>query len=134
MSYWGKIGTLIGGEIIIGSIAAASGWLTSFVMPIKHFLVFVFVLVLFDLLTGINAAKSRKESVSSRRLGRTVTKIIHYSIAILASEGMRYVFVPVVPVTWVTAFVISLTEFKSLIENVESVTGVDLWKSLQNQF
>jgi hypothetical protein len=55
-------------------------------------------------------------------------------MAILGSHAITIVFVPLFQVAYVTAFAIALTEFKSNIENVETVTGVNIWNKLKGKF
>lgn len=116
-----------------GFISAAAGWAVSFVMPVLPFLIFAVILVLADLFSGLWAAKKRKEKIHSTGLRRTVEKLVFYFIAILLSEGMKTVFMPHVPVTYIVAFAIALTEFQSNIENIETITGVHIWKFVKQR-
>lgn len=109
----------------------------SFVMPIAGFLIFTIVLVVVDMYTGVRAAMHRGESISSKGLGRTVTKITLYMLAILLSKGFDDVFfVPKsIPfdVTWIVATMIGLTEFRSNMENISTVTGVPFWAAIASR-
>ena len=113
---------------------AIVAWGSSFFIPIVPFLLFTIVLVGFDLFTGTKAAKSRGEPINSRGLRRTVEKIALYFVAILLGQGITQVFMPSIPVAYVVAFAIALTEFKSNIENVEQVTGARIWHLLKDRF
>jgi len=114
--------------------AGLVAWLVSFIMPVSHFLLFVTALVVADLITGIVAARKRSEKIRSDRMRGTVTKVAMYFIAILAARGMDVVFL--IPknlhldLTWFIAAFIAVTEFKSVLENVEESTGVDLWTAV----
>lgn len=114
-----------------GFLYAVTGWASSFLVPTAPFLGIVLFLVFADFITGIRAAVKRGERLSSKGFRRTVEKILLYFIAILASEGMRQVFMPSVPVAYMTALAIAVTEFKSNIENVEQVTGVQIWATIK---
>lgn len=105
--------------------------INDFVLPIGHFLAIVIGLVLADWITGIRAAVKRKEPILAAKMGKTIEKTALYFIALLLSEGMRRTFFPAFPITYITALSISITEFKSNIENIESVTGVSLWEYLK---
>ncbi|MBK6904036.1 MAG: phage holin family protein [Saprospirales bacterium] len=85
-----------------------------------------------DWITGIRAAVKRKEPILAAKMGKTIEKTALYFIALLLSEGMRRTFFPAFPITYITALSISITEFKSNIENIESVTGVNLWIYLKD--
>ena len=113
-----------------GYVAAVVGWAISFILPIKDFLILTSGLVIIDLITGIFAAKRRKEELKSRALMRTTTKLLLYYSAILATEGVQMVFAENIPITYITAFTISITELKSILENVDSGTGSGLTQAI----
>lgn len=123
-------------EMTILKYILASGWawLMSFIVPIAHFLVFTIVLVVTDLVTGVQAARKRGEELRSRRLSRSIQKISLYFVAILLANGMDQVFFAPkgisFDVTWIVAGLIALTEFKSNLENVTTLTGVNFWTHL----
>lgn len=109
-------------------------WLCGQLIPVAHFLAFTMLLVVADLITGTKAAKHRGEKIHSRGLGRSVNKIVLYCIGILLAHGMDQVFFAPkglsFDLVWLVAGLISLTEFKSNLENIASVTGVDVWKGI----
>lgn len=113
-----------------GYFAAILGWAMSVILPIKDFLIITSALVILDLITGIVAAKKRKEQIRSRFLMRTTIKLLLYYSAILATEGVQVVFAEKIPITYITAFTIALTELKSILENVDAGTGSRLAKMI----
>jgi hypothetical protein len=114
------------------ALAALVSWLLSFIMPVMPFLVFTTVLVFADLHTGIKAAEFRGETIRSHGLRRTVSKIVLYFIAILLSEGMKYVFhfPNWADVSFLVAGLIAVTEFKSNLENISEFTQKDYWGAI----
>lgn len=116
-----------------GFFSAVVGWGSSFLLPSGPFILMVTVLTFADLYTGTRAAKKRGEKIVSSGLRRTIEKLFLYSLAILTAEGMKVVFLPMVPMTYITAFAICITEFKSNIENIEAVTGVQIWTFLKDK-
>jgi len=122
-----KIGN---GAVWGGYFAAILGWAMSVILPIKDFLIITSALVVLDLITGIVAAKKRKEEIRSRSLMRTTIKLLLYYSAILATEGVQVVFAEKIPITYITAFTIALTELKSILENVDAGTGSRLAKMI----
>lgn len=100
-------------------------------MPVQHFLVFTIILVLCDFITGVTAARHRKEQLRSRGFMRSVVKIMMYCMTILLCHGMDLVFFAPNNLSFglvkIAAGLIALTEFKSNLENVWVVTGVDFW-------
>ena len=113
-----------------GYLAAVLGWAMSFILPISDFLVLTSALVILDLITGLLAAKRRGEKIRSRALMRTTIKLTLYFAAMLATEGVQYVFAKNVPLPYITAFTIAITELKSLLENVDAGTGARLSKMI----
>ena len=109
-----------------GYLAAMMGWVLSFILPIKDFLILTSALVVIDLATGVMAAKRRGDEIRSRSLMRTTIKLLLYYSAILATEGVQMVFAENIPLTYITAFTISVTELKSILENVDAGTGSKL--------
>lgn len=107
------------------------GFMLSFVAPVQSFLIAVAVLVCADVVTGVWASKKRGEPITSRRASRTISKLIGYPIAILLSHLMATTFFQDVPVldgvTYAVALFIAAVEFKSNLENISTITGIDLW-------
>lgn len=118
-------------ELAKSLVVAAWLWVWSLVLPVQQFLVFTMVLVVCDFVTGVAAARHRKEVLRSRGFMRSVLKIAMYCMAILLSHGMDQVFFSPKGISfdlvWIVAGLIGLTEFKSNLENVATVTGVDAW-------
>ena len=113
-----------------GYFAAILGWLTSVLLPIRDFLVITSALVFLDLVTGVLAAKRRDEKIRSRALMCTTVKLLLYYSAILATHGVEVTFAEKIPLTYITAFTIAVTELKSLLENVDAGTGSRLAKMI----
>jgi phage-related holin len=108
-------------------------YLVFFFAPITAAMFGLAVLIFADVITGCRAAKLRGEEIRSNRLARTVSKIIFYSIAIILSRVMEVSFMDWMPVAKLTAGYIAIVEFKSNMENIASITGVDIWKHLMNK-
>lgn len=103
----------------------------NFFMPIGSYLVMTIALIVVDLCTGVAAARHRGEALRSRGFARTVTKIGLYCGTIMISHGMDLVFFAPKGLSfglvWIVAGLIGLSEFKSNLENVAVVTGLDIW-------
>ena len=108
-------------------------YLVFFFAPITAAMVGLAVLIFADVITGCKAAKVRGEEIRSNRLARTVSKIIFYSIAIILSRVMEVSFMEWLPVAKLTAGYIAIVEFKSNMENIATITGVDIWKHLMSK-
>jgi len=106
--------------------AICCGWIASFFIPIKGFLIFTVFVVFADMATGIIAAKKEGQKINSRGLYRTIEKIIVYFCAILIFEGARNTFSLPFNITYMAAFLIATVELYSISENTKRITGVNL--------
>jgi len=102
------------------------GFIASFFIPIKGFLLFTVAVVFADTITGIKAAKKEGQKISSKGLYRTTEKIVVYFVAILIFEGAKNTFNIPFPITYMVAMMISGTELFSVAENIKRITGVEL--------
>ena len=106
-----------------------------FLLPIWDEVVITIAVVFLDLLTGIWKAKKNKQKIQSRGFQVTISKIILYSLTILVGHGIDLVFFE--GNNYVVKFfsgAVVLTEIKSLIENIEEITGLKLWDMLKDRF
>lgn len=99
--------------------------------PIKATLITVMVLTALDLVSGLLAAIKRKEPITSTGLKRTVIKILAYETTVMLGYLVQqYMTGPMVPVVNILAGLIGITELKSVLENIESLTGITLMQVL----
>jgi Ca2+/H+ antiporter len=102
------------------------GFVASFFIPIKGFLLFTVAVVFADTITGIKAARKEGQKISSKGMYRTTEKIVVYFVAILIFEGAKNTFSIPLPITYMVAMMISATELFSVAENIKRITGVEL--------
>jgi hypothetical protein len=107
-------------------------WVTLTVMaPAQGMMVTALVLILADLATGVMAARKRKEKITSAGIRRTVSKILVYETAIaLAFLAQTYMTGETVPVCNIVTGLIGMTEFLSVLENLNSISGKNLLKTM----
>lgn len=122
-------------------LSGLAGSIATFFVGIQGFLVLSISLVIADWITGVMASRKRKmieakkeniklrRVIESKRLRDTVDKGVSYMLFILASEGICWVFMEKIdwqfcPITYIAAAYIAYTEYKSLSENVEEITGM----------
>jgi hypothetical protein len=99
--------------------------------PIQAVLSTVLFLVFADLVTGVWAAKKRKETITSRKLGRSITKFCIYEVAILLGFlAEHYLTGSILPLCSIISSFIGLTEILSLIENLNTISSQNLFKYL----
>lgn len=114
-------------EYWVGVVFTMLSWIASYIISVAAFLSFTLVIVLVDLYSGRLAAKHRGEAIISKHYRNTVRKYILYMLGILIAELFVRVFQLPIPLTYMVAGVVALTEIKSIFENIETVTGVNLW-------
>ncbi len=127
----------------IDSITALLGMILgcfmSFIAPVQPFVLMAFVLIICDLYTGIRAAKYRKDKITSAGIGRSVEKMTLYLIAIILSELFQKTFLQGIqyvqdfPIVYIVSITISIRELKSNFENIEAVTGVNIWAMVKDK-
>lgn len=98
--------------------------------PLKALMGAVAFLIMADTVTGIIAAYKRGEEIRSSGLGRAIVKLFVYQVVIITGFLMEQYIVPDlgIPIVKLLAGVIGVVEFKSVLENVESITGLNLMK------
>lgn len=99
--------------------------------PIQAVVCTVAVLVLCDLLTGVLASYRRGESITSTGFKRSVGKIFLYEVGLLMAFLVQtYLTGDILPATKLVSSLIGLTELKSILENLDSVSGGSLYSSI----
>jgi phage-related holin len=118
-------------------LAATWIWVCHLLVPVSHYIVFTMVLVLVDFASGVAAARHRGEPLRSRGFARTIQKISLYCGGILLAHGMDLVFFAPkgwsFDLVWIVSGFIALSEFKSNLENIATVTGVDIWSAIADR-
>lgn len=120
-------------EHIVPLLGKAMGWTVLVLTPIHATLMAVSMLVVVDLITGVWASMKRNEKITSNGIRRTISKTVAYMMAIICSFIMEQQFLKGIPVVQVVSGLIAITEFKSLLENLTSITGLDFWELIVNK-
>jgi hypothetical protein len=106
-------------KILFVSIAALA--------PIKMILITVGLLVFFDLITGIWAARRKGETLKSAAMRRTISKMLIYQLTVISGFLLEhYLLDGLVPVSKLVGGVIGMVEFKSILENASTIAGEDI--------
>lgn len=99
--------------------------------PIQPIIVTVFILILVDLIFGVIAAMKRKEEITSAGFRRTVTKIFVYELLVLIGFlCQKYLLMDSIPIVNILAGLIGIVEFKSLLENANTILGQNVFSYL----
>lgn len=99
--------------------------------PIQSILITVGILIFTDLILGILAAKKRGERINSAAMRRTVSKMLIYQLAIITGFLCEiYLIGGLIPISKLVAGVIGMVEFKSILENSDTISGEPIFKKL----
>lgn len=110
-------------------------WLIIYISPIHPFLITIFILLFFDLITGISKAIKNSERITSKRMRDSVIKMVFYSIAVFISFQVDKTLLSdsALILTKIIGGYIMLIEFQSNIENISDITGVNIWMALKDK-
>lgn len=117
-----------GVEAVLSIIAT---YLSASLMPIADFIAAVFILMLFDLITGIWASIVAKEEIESKKMRKSISKFTAYMIAVLIALIMQNLM-PSIPITKGMTIFIASIECKSNMENLSKITKVDFYSFTTN--
>lgn len=109
-------------------------FLSMFLFTMEGALWAVGILIMSDTLTGIWGAVKEGgwSAVESRKLGRIVTKLILYPLALLMAFTAENILSPFIPWISVTMGALATIELKSFFENINKILGFELWQAIKN--
>lgn len=99
--------------------------LLAFLAPISSIIFGMIFLVVCDLITGVIAAIKKKESITSSKLSRTISKVLVYFVTIVICHVINEHLLfgaEIVPLVSLVTSYIALTELKSILENLDKMT------------
>lgn len=113
-------------------------WLVAFglacmaaLAPIKAVLITVGILIMADAITGMYAAHKRGEELSSAAMRRTLSKFLVYQGVVITGFLLEAnILDHLVPVAKIVAGAIGMVEFKSILENSNSIMNMNIFKSV----
>lgn len=99
--------------------------------PIKMMAITTIVLITCDFIFGVWAAKKRGEPITSAAFRRTATKFATYLTPLYVGFLVQTQMIGnLIPISNLVAGIIGLIELKSILENINEITGKDLFKEL----
>lgn len=105
--------------------------IAAFLTPVQGMIGTAVSLVIIDLITGVIAAKKRGEKITSSGFKGTAGKLCIYLLTIILSfVTQKYLTGEGVPLTNIVGTWIGVTEFFSIMENMNSISGGSMLKSL----
>ena len=104
----------------------------SFFEPIGVTILWMLIFIMADMVTGIHAAYTRGEKITSHKMQRTVIKFLMYSGAIILLEGFDIYMVTFASLNLaqIGATIICGIELYSIFENCYKATGNIVFKAL----
>jgi len=111
-----------------------ASYCVAFFTPTWKFLAGVCFLIIADMIMAIAATKKSGQEVKSRKMMRTVWKLIVYAVLIMVAHVVKLMFK--FPDTWpivegVTGLVCTI-ELKSMDENLKLITGKSVFSQIIN--
>ena len=105
--------------------------LLAILSPVKPLLLTVGFLIIVDFIFGIWRAKKLGETITSRKMSNTLSKMVLYNLAILSVYLLgKYVIDTGLPLEKIAAGLISIIEIKSLDESFQKIFGFSLWQKI----
>lgn len=93
--------------------------------PVKLILIAITCLTIVDLISGVAASIKQKVPITSSGFKRTLIKIAVYQfVVIMGFLSEKYIIGDLIPVVKIFSSLIGITELKSVLENVELITGI----------
>lgn len=111
------------------------GAIFNFIAPIADFLILLSFLIVADFITGVWAARKRKEAITSKGFRSTFFKVATYAICIVFLHYIKITMFKSLnfDIAYVVTLAAILVEIKSLSENTLVITGFDFWKVIQDK-
>ena len=98
--------------------------------PLAPIVISLGILIFIDFITGVYKSVKIKDTITSRKMSLTVSKLLLYNLAILSGFLCETFLIKEIPFTKIISGFIALTELKSISENVTAVTGVNYWNKI----
>ncbi|TSA23995.1 MAG: holin [Bacteroidetes bacterium] len=105
--------------------------LISYFAPVKEIVHVMLIFILIDFISGVWAARKRKETLESRKFRKTLTKFLWYTVALILSFMMEKTF----NLSWsnlsgIIGGFICFIELKSIFENITVITGEPIFMKI----
>ena len=107
-------------------------FLITYFTPIGPALLAMGCIISIDLILGLMAANKTGVKITSNKLSQTLIKSLVYMLLIIASFIITTTLVAWLPLVQITLSFLAITEFLSLAENFQKITGLSFVKYLKN--
>ncbi|EDP72843.1 hypothetical protein FBALC1_17117 [Flavobacteriales bacterium ALC-1] len=107
-------------------------WLLTLLSPLHGVIITMIFLIIVDFITGSYASFKKHIPIRGSRIAHTVSKFFIYNLVILAAYFLEKHIVNEVPFLKIIAGFIAIAEIKSILENYNTIYGVNPFKALVN--
>lgn len=105
--------------------------MAAFFAPIWTSMVAVGALIGLDTVTGILGARKQGERITSKRMSSVIYKMLAYQMIIISAHLCETYLFDQVPFMSITLGFLAITEFYSVAENFQKITGKDFLKYIR---
>jgi len=126
---------------IKASLTAIIGIVLAFLTPIIPLMLTVGAAIAIDTVCGIIKAKKLKDTITSRKMSKLISKLVLYQAAIVLFFCIEkfilsdiiglFTSIPLI-LTKLVATTLLFIEGTSINENYKAITGVSIWKKFKN--
>lgn len=121
-------------KVLLSLLKSHYVMLIVFLAPIHPVMYTTVFIVMADLVVGIWAAIKRGETISSRKMSKSVSKVLLYNLALITSFVVEKYMLPELPLVRLASGFIAAVEVESFFENINTITGVNLWDAVKAWF
>ena len=112
-------------------------YILSVITPLYHVMLWLGILILFDLITGIIKAYKGGEKITSARMKDTAIKVLLYFILVLSAhlidtQFLTFDFLPA-KAAQIAAGFLAVIEVKSIFENARGILGVSIFQYIKEK-
>jgi phage-related holin len=108
-------------KVLLLKALTATMWLLA---PIQAALITTIAMVFIDFVTGILVSRKNGIKLTSNGFKRTAVKLMVYLALITLSAIVERFMAPAMPLSHIASGFVGMTELKSVLENLQLLTGV----------
>jgi hypothetical protein len=102
-------------------------WFLAILVPLYDVAGALIILIIIDLITGIIGSIKQNVPFQWSKIINTITKLIIYSLILLAAWVIESKIIPSIPFMRLVAGFLALTELRSILDNFKDIFGIDAW-------
>ncbi len=118
-------------EILINKMTIMILFVLTYFAPISSALAAMGVIIGIDFILGLIAANKMGIKITSNKMSQTIVKSLIYMLLIIAAFVINTTLVMWLPLVQITLSFLAITEFLSIAENFQKITGLSFVKYLK---